>query len=33
MGAYSHWRCREQIFGGVTQAILGGARSPVLMAH
>jgi nucleotide-binding universal stress UspA family protein len=33
MGAYSHWRWREQIFGGVTQAILASVRSPVLMAH
>jgi nucleotide-binding universal stress UspA family protein len=33
MGAYSHWRWREQIFGGVTEAMLARARSPVLMAH
>jgi nucleotide-binding universal stress UspA family protein len=33
MGAYSHWRWREQVFGGVTEAILARARSPVLMAH
>jgi nucleotide-binding universal stress UspA family protein len=33
MGAYSHWRWREQVFGGVTEAILSRARTPVLMAH
>jgi nucleotide-binding universal stress UspA family protein len=33
MGAYSHWRWREQVFGGVTEAMLAQARSPVLMAH
>jgi nucleotide-binding universal stress UspA family protein len=32
-GAYSHWRWREQLFGGVTEAILARARVPVLMAH
>jgi nucleotide-binding universal stress UspA family protein len=32
-GAYSHWRWREQLFGGVTEAILSRARVPVLMAH
>ncbi len=31
MGAYSRWRWREQIFGGVTEAVLHGARTPVLM--
>jgi nucleotide-binding universal stress UspA family protein len=33
MGAYSHWRWREQVFGGVTADVLAHARSPVLMAH
>jgi nucleotide-binding universal stress UspA family protein len=33
MGAYSRWRWREQIFGGVTEAVLHGARTPVLMMH
>lgn len=33
IGAYSHWRWRERVFGGVTQAILRGARVPVLMVH
>ncbi len=32
-GAYSHWRWREQLFGGVTEAILFRTRVPVLMAH
>jgi nucleotide-binding universal stress UspA family protein len=32
-GAYSHWRWREQLFGGVTEAILSRASVPVLMAH
>lgn len=33
MGAYSHWRWREQVFGGVTRFVLDEARIPVLMAH
>lgn len=33
IGAYSHWRWRERVFGGVTEAILRGARVPVLMVH
>ncbi|HLS59405.1 MAG TPA: universal stress protein [Paracoccaceae bacterium] len=33
MGAYSHWRWRQQVFGGVTQAILSETETPVLMAH
>ena len=33
MGAYSRWRWREQIFGGVTEAVLHAARTPVLMMH
>jgi nucleotide-binding universal stress UspA family protein len=33
MGAYSHWRWREQVFGGVTEDVLAHASAPVLMAH
>ncbi|MGI9385301.1 MAG: universal stress protein [Methyloligellaceae bacterium] len=33
MGAYSHWRWRERIFGGVTESMLREAEVPVLMAH
>jgi nucleotide-binding universal stress UspA family protein len=33
MGAYSHWRWQERVFGGVTQYVLQEARTPVLMAH
>ncbi|HKJ60377.1 MAG TPA: universal stress protein [Hyphomicrobiales bacterium] len=33
MGAYSHWRWREQLFGGVTEYMLQNANVPVLMAH
>ena len=33
MGAYSHARWREKIFGGVTEHILHHAKVPVLMAH
>jgi nucleotide-binding universal stress UspA family protein len=33
MGAYSHWRWQERVFGGVTQYVLREARTPVLMAH
>lgn len=33
MGAYSHWRWREQIFGGATEYVLRHADTPVLMAH
>lgn len=33
IGAYSHWRWRERVFGGVTQSILRSARVPVLMVH
>lgn len=33
LGAYSHSRFRESIFGGVTDDILSAARIPVLMAH
>lgn len=33
MGAYTHSRLRELIFGGVTRHILAHAHLPVLMAH
>jgi nucleotide-binding universal stress UspA family protein len=33
MGAYSHWRWHERVFGGVTEHVLREARTPVLMAH
>ena len=33
LGAYSHSRLRESIFGGVTDDILTATRIPVLMAH
>jgi len=33
MGAYSHSRLRELIFGGVTGHILTNADRPILMAH
>jgi nucleotide-binding universal stress UspA family protein len=33
MGAYSHRRMRELLFGGVTQHMLRGAEIAVLMAH
>jgi nucleotide-binding universal stress UspA family protein len=33
MGAYTHNRWRELIFGGVTRHMLGHADMPVLMAH
>ncbi len=33
MGAYTHSRLRELVFGGVTRDILGAAGLPVLMAH
>lgn len=33
MGGYSHSRLRERIFGGVTKAMLGESRVPVLMIH
>jgi nucleotide-binding universal stress UspA family protein len=33
MGAYSHWRWQERIFGGVTDHVLRQSRTPVLMAH
>ncbi|OOG65745.1 hypothetical protein BLJAPNOD_05612 [Ensifer sp. M14] len=33
MGAYSHSRMRERVFGGVTRSMLETATVPVLMAH
>ena len=33
MGAYSHSRLRELVFGGVTISILDGLPRPVFMAH
>jgi nucleotide-binding universal stress UspA family protein len=33
MGAYTHSRLRELIFGGVTREVLADAEMPVLMAH
>ncbi|MCZ6496090.1 MAG: universal stress protein [Alphaproteobacteria bacterium] len=33
MGAYTHSRIREMIFGGVTDHVLRASRIPVLLAH
>lgn len=33
MGAYTHSRLRELVFGGVTYEVLAAAGMPVLMAH
>jgi nucleotide-binding universal stress UspA family protein len=33
LGAYSHSRMREFVFGGVTDDILNAAQMPVLLAH
>ena len=33
MGAFSHSRARERLFGGCTQAMLEGAERPVLLLH
>ncbi|MBL8905919.1 MAG: universal stress protein [Rhizobiales bacterium] len=33
MGAFSHSRTRERLFGGCTQAMLDGADRPVLLLH
>ena len=33
MGAYTHSRLRQLIFGGVTRAVLESAEIPVFMAH
>lgn len=33
MGAYSHRRVHEQIFGGMTQYMVGHAKIPIFMLH
>lgn len=33
MGCYGHSRIREQVFGGVTRALLAHPPAPILMAH
>ena len=33
MGAYSHRRWREQVFGGVTDFVLNNADVPALLMH
>jgi nucleotide-binding universal stress UspA family protein len=33
IGAYSHSRMRQVVFGGVTEHMLDHAELPVLMAH
>ena len=33
MGAYTHSRVRQMVFGGVTEHVLANARIPTLMAH
>ena len=33
MGAYSHWRWQERVFGGVTEFLMRNTRMPVLMTH
>jgi nucleotide-binding universal stress UspA family protein len=33
MGCYGHSRIREQVFGGVTRALLARLPAPVLMTH
>jgi nucleotide-binding universal stress UspA family protein len=33
MGAFSHWRWRERLLGGVTEYVLREASIPVLMMH
>ena len=33
MGAYSHWRWQERVFGGVTESLIRNTRVPVLMTH
>jgi nucleotide-binding universal stress UspA family protein len=33
MGAYGHWRWREQVLGGTTQYVLHHTKVPVLMSH
>lgn len=33
LGAYSHSRSREIVFGGVTRSLLKSATVPILIAH
>jgi len=33
MGAYSHSRGRESLFGGVSQHVVDHAQLPVLLVH
>ena len=33
MGAYSHWRWRERLLGGITEYVLRESNIPVLMMH
>ena len=33
MGAYTHSRLREAMFGGITRDVLASAEIPVLLAH
>lgn len=33
MGAYGHWRWKEQVLGGVTEEALENKRIPVFLAH
>jgi nucleotide-binding universal stress UspA family protein len=33
MGAYTHSRLRELVFGGVTAHVLRACRIPTLLAH
>lgn len=33
MGAFSRWRWREQLFGGVTDSVLRRARVPIVLAR
>jgi nucleotide-binding universal stress UspA family protein len=33
MGAYSHSRAREFVFGGVTRYMMQSAQLPLLLAH
>jgi nucleotide-binding universal stress UspA family protein len=33
MGAYTHSRLRQMIFGGATKHLLAASTIPVLMAH
>lgn len=33
MGCYGHSRIREQVFGGVTRALLASLPAPILMTH